>query len=367
MDLFMSIIDNKLNEKPKWIEILKSDPRKDLINCDEPFTIYKTLTNLLGIDKNSEEAKKQKELIKKDKRIIELVNRIPDWEKYPVTGHNKSDFSPSLINLLFDMGIEKGDINKIDLELEKMLLHQDTNGRFNSFCENFNKKTKDKDNFWSNTLCDSHIIILTLIRGGYIKNPKVKKGILKIIDDYKETSMGKAWKCEPDSITKWRGPGKKDDPCPMVTLEALKVFSYLSQKDRPDDLYMALNTMLYLWKRRKDSTPYMMGHGRNFRKFKTPIFWYNIGWFMDTLSRYPEIHEEKEYIELTAILAGINTNEEGKVVLKSTYRDFKNFSFGQKKEWSPFQTYYLCNILKKSEKIIDKAKKIDISYYLENQ
>lgn len=356
-----------MTKKPKWLNLLKSDPREDLLNCDEPFTRYKTLIDLLEIDKKDKNVLKAKTLIKKDSRIINLVNKIADWEKYIVTGHQKWDYPPSLINLLFDMGVEAKDFEHIDTQLKKMLKHQNENGRFESHFKMMYGKSKAKEAIWGTSLCDSHSILLVLIRGGYKDTPEVKKCIERLKEDYKDTSLGKAWKCESHIPSKWRGPGRKDDPCPMVTLEALKIFSYLSKKERPEDLKEALNTMLGIWNKRKEVTPYMMGHGRRFRKFKAPLFWYNIGWYMDTLSYYPEIFDENAYIELLAILAGVNSNEDGKVVLKSIYRNFADFSFGQKKLWSPWQTYYLSSILKRSEKIVDKAIKVNIDYFLKNQ
>ena len=73
----------------------------------------------------------------------------------------------------------------------------------------------------------------------------------------------------------FRGPGRKADVCPQVTLEALRAFSYLPPDDRPAEIVERGASSLRVWRERGTSKPYMFGHGRQFKRGKWPATWYS--------------------------------------------------------------------------------------------
>ncbi|MDF1538744.1 MAG: hypothetical protein P1Q69_07565, partial [Candidatus Thorarchaeota archaeon] len=140
--------------------------------------------------------------------------------------------------------------------------------------------------------------------------------------------------------------GKKDDLCPQVTLEALRLFSLLPESERPMEVIAAGKTLLGCWDRRKTERPYIFGQGTQFKKLRPPFFWYNIGEVLDTTSRYPELVRDESFQEMLSLVVE-KADQKGRFTPESIYRDFKNWSFGQKYEWSPWTTLYLCRILKR--------------------
>ena len=137
----------------------------------------------------------------------------------------------------------------------------------------------------------------------------------------------------------------KDDICPQVTLEALRVFSHLPEEKHPNELMDAGRALLKCYEI-KEHRPYMFGHGTRFKKLRPPFFWYNIGEVLDATSRYSELVEESAFQDMISIVTA-KADEKGAFVPESIYTSFKGWSFGQKKEWSPWMTFYICRILKR--------------------
>lgn len=330
-----------LKKRPNWIKYLPADPRKELLLSEEPFTVYCTLIDLLEIPKAQSIVEKTRESVLTDDRIKELVQCLPeDWANYLVKGHQKADYPPSILLLLFDFGITKKDFPKIERLLNQMLALQDEEGRFQSLA----MFPRSKPVIGSSP-CDTHIITETLILGGYEQTNELQKAIEFIQQQLKETSQGLAWKCEPNSKSKARGPGRKDDICPQVTLEALRLFSHLPKKKRPVELVEAGKTLLRCYET-KDHRPYMFGHGSRFKKLRPPFFWYNIGEVLDTTSCYSELIQEPAFQDMLSIVTA-KADDKGRFIPESIYTSFKRWSFGQKKEWSPWMTFYISRILKR--------------------
>ena len=330
-----------LESKPKWITHLPSDPRDMLLQSEESFTVFRTLIDVLDFSQSHHIVKQVKELVLADEKVQHLVESLPsDWASYLVKGHQKADYPPSVLLLLLDFGLTKNDFPQIERLLTQMLELQDENGRFQSLAM-FPRSPP----VIGSSLCDTHIITETLILGGYDSTEEVRKAIKFIADQLKETSQGIGWKCEPNSESKARGPGRKDDICPQVTLEALRVFSHVPTKDRSKELLDAGRTLLRCYEQ-SEHRPYMFGHGSRFKKLRPPFFWYEIGSVLDAASRYTELTREKSFNKmLDLVIAKADGN--GRFTPESVYLDFKDWSFGQKKVWSPWLTLYICRILKR--------------------
>jgi hypothetical protein len=330
-----------LKSQPAWITYLPSDPRNSLLQSEESFTVLRTLVDLLDFPLSHQLVKQVKEMVLADETIQNLVQSLPpDWASYLVKGHQKADYPPSVLLLLFDFGITKSDFPYIEKLLDQMLKLQDEDGRFQSLAMFPRSKP-----VIGSSLCDTHIIAETLILGGYARTEEIRKATTFIANQIRETSQGIAWKCEPNSGSKARGPGRKDDICPQATLEALKVFSHIPRRDHPKELVDAGRTLLRCYEH-SDHRPYMFGHGTRFRKLRPPFFWYDIGSVLDATSRYSELTKEQSFKDMLSLVVA-KADENGTYTPESVYLDFKKWSFGQKKEWSPWLTLYICRILKR--------------------
>lgn len=169
--------------------------------------------------------------------------------------------------------------------------------------------------------------------------------------DLTDLAQGLAWPCRPDPVNGFRGPGRKADFCPLVTLQALRAFSYVPEEERPSWLPDVARVSLRAWRERGTEKPYMFGHGRQFKRVKWPATWYNALTVLDALGRYPELWsptrgfadsltaDVRVLAEIAACLIAYNVDPAtGTVRPRSCYQGFEEFSFGQKKRPSPYAT-----------------------------
>ncbi|MCW4050581.1 MAG: hypothetical protein NWE89_12695 [Candidatus Bathyarchaeota archaeon] len=87
----------------------------------------------------------------------------------------------------------------------------------------------------------------------------------------------------------------------------------------------------------------MFGIGTTFKRLKYPNFWYDILHVVDVLSRYPYAVEQPAFKEMWNIISG-KQNREGSFTPESIYKAWSGWSFGQKKQPSPWMTYKIWRI-----------------------
>ncbi|HYF91874.1 MAG TPA: hypothetical protein VD969_06485 [Symbiobacteriaceae bacterium] len=353
-----------------WVSLLAADPKPWLLASDEPAARWITLTQLLGRSADDPQVVGARAAVLEDPLTRELIGRLPDWEvDNEVSGHSSPKFAPNLLNLLADMGLQGGDDPRVDAVLQQMLRHQDAAGRFAAYSRSGHGNTgRLPEPVWGTTLCDTHAITDVLVRFGLGADERTRSALRCMAEDRIATAQGEAWPCIPHSVTGFRGPGRKADFCPMVTVEALRAFAWLPDSVRPPGLHASARTALRAWRVRSEEKPYMMGHGYQFKVIKWPAFWYNIFWMLDTLGRYPELWSEpgaapedrQALAEMCACLIAYNFNGDGQVVPQSCYKGFEAFSFGQKKQPSPFATATLAAVLARFDALTEEIRAVDI-------
>ncbi len=356
---------NLLEEKATWTKLLPADPRKYLLNSTESFTIYRTLTNLLDLNLDHPEVIRSHNIVLKDPLVQYLLDNLSIWDKDLVKGHNRADYLPNQLWLLLDWGIMPRDDERMKNAFESILSRQDEEtGQFLAYSEALDRKTKIKSPMWSSALCDHNLIVSILLLAGYKNDKRLNKGILRMNELLTETAQGWGWKCVPWLHINRRGPGRVNDICPMVVIDALRGYWMLQEKEKPEHLIEAGKSLLNCWVNRSKHKPYMFGHGKNFRLPRAPFFWYNIGTLLDACRHYSELIKTNAYRELIAISL-LEFPPDGQFIPKSIYQYFNQYSFGQKKEASPWMTFFLSRIYKQTLEvdpdILTFVKKVDAS------
>jgi hypothetical protein len=356
-------IEGKIHEKVDWIEVLPSDPRRFLLDSGESFTVYRTLTDLFDLPLDHPDVIRAKNDMLKDPLVNYLLDNLSDWEKDLVKAHSKADYLPNQLWLLLDWGVKPEDDKRMQNALDKMLSHQDEDtGQFLAYIEAYDRKTKTKYPMWSSALCDHNIIVSVLLLAGLEEEERVQLGLKRMNDLLMDTSQGMGWKCEPWLYYKRRGPGRVNDVCPMIVADALRGYWVIPEENWPDGLIKAGKTLLNCWSNRSEEKPYMFGHGKKFRLPRAPFFWYNIGTVLDAARHYPSLITTQSFRELAAISL-LEFTSQGVFIPKTVYLYFKNYSFGQKKEPSPWMTLFLSRIYKNAvdsdPEFIDIVKNIE--------
>jgi hypothetical protein len=134
------------------------------------------------------------------------------------------------LNLLADMGVGAGDDSRVERLLDSFLDHQDPGGRFTAF----GTSRASSMSVWGSLLCDTHAITEVLVRFGRVHHSAVTQALRTMAADRGDTTQGLAWPCVPHSVSGFRGPGRKTDFCPQVTLEALRTLARLPEHQRSE-------------------------------------------------------------------------------------------------------------------------------------
>jgi hypothetical protein len=142
----------------------------------------------------------------------------------------------------------------------------------------------------------------------------------------------------------------------------------LPKNQRPKELLEVARVSLRAWRMRGEEKPYMFGHGLHFKSVKWPTFWYDLHLILDTLGRYPElwqgkharVEDKRALAELVACLIAYNFGSTGRVTPHSCYRGFEAFSFGQKKQPSPFATARLAALIRRFDELSEDIQKVEV-------
>lgn len=356
--------------------VIGADPVPSLLAADEPAACWVTLRHVLGRPEDDADVRKARREVLADAGVQDLLERIPDWEVADkVGGHDSPRYAPNLLHLLADMGVRGDDDGRFDDLLDAFARHED-GGRFACFTQ----WRQMPGPVWCTLPCDTHIIADIMVRCGRAGQAPVRRSLVRILDDLTETTQGPGWKCIPDPVVRFRGPGRVADVCPLATLEALRLFARLVKQpagataadtDAARRVTPAVRTVLGVWRDRGAHKPYMFGHGRSFKTVKWPTTWYSVALVLDTVGRYPQVwspaspvateEDRRSVAELAACLIAYNVALDGSVTPRSCYKGFERFSFGQKRRPSPFAAARLLAILKPFEELADEIAAVDVA------
>ncbi|WP_428266376.1 hypothetical protein [Haliangium sp.] len=338
------------SKRDAWLSLLAGDPRPALLASDEPFARFVTMTAVLGTSEQDPEVRATRQAVVADPQVRALVEGLPGWESgFSFSGHNSPGFPPNILRLLYGMGVRAGDFPAIERMLDHMLRHQADDGRYltpsGTTCKN--------GAGWASLPCDHFAILEVLLLFGREDAPGIDQGLARVRDTFADTSQGPGWHCIPDPVAKWRGPGRKNDACLQVTVEALRLFALVPAAKRPKKLVGAGRTLLQAWRRRREEKPYMFGHGRRFVAGKWPPTWYDASAVLEALARFPTIwkgksasvEDRQSCAEIVRALAD-TLGPDGMVTPSSCFKGFEGYSFGQKKRPSPWATARVCALLR---------------------
>jgi hypothetical protein len=297
--------------------------------------------------------------------VRELLDRLPDWEEpQDVSGHDAPGFAPNLVDLLLDLGVDPRDDVRLEALAATMPAHADEEGRFTSLMAPRGRGEPR----WSGLHCDAFAIAGTLVRLGCGDDERVRRALDRMAADAGETAQGHAWPCRPDPATGFRGPGRKADFCPMLVVEALRLWGRLPEGRRPAGLLESARVLLRAWRARGAEKPYMFGHGRQFKTVKWPPTWYGAYTVLDAVGRHPALWtgpkadpaDRRALAELVACLIAYNVAPDGMVTPLSARRGFEAFTFGQKKASSAWATARLCTVVRRFEELAADIAAVDV-------
>jgi hypothetical protein len=305
---------------------------------------YRTRLDLLGQAEGDPEVKAAREAMLAEARVKNLVAELAEWPGTVISSHKSAGQPFHKLTFLADLGLRAGDPG-MDRILELILAHQSAEGPF-QLCSNipthFGGSGQDT---WAWALCDAPLILYALAGFGLGGRPEVRAAAEYLAG----LVRANGWPCAVSrELGKFRGPGRKEDPCPFANLAMLKALSGMeAYRDSPAS-HTGTETILSLWKESQSKHPYMFYMGTDFRKLKMPFIWYDLLHVLDVLSRYAWVRKDERFLDMLAILKS-KADPLGRFTGESVWTAWKDWEFGQKKTPSRWLTLMAWRIMGRAE------------------
>jgi len=315
-------------------------PQKDhLRNASEPWVKMRTLLDIDGLQEHHPKVLDATQETLEDPLIRSLIDELKDWPGKVLNSHKSAGQHYHKLSFLADIGLTKND-EGISLILDQLMKHKSEEGLYTlptNIPVHFGGSGETE---WAWALCDAPILLYCCAKMGYASHPDVLKGkqyLLSLIQD-------QGWPCKVSTnLGKFRGPGKKEDPCPYVNLIMLKLLSvYKDELDIPQTR-KACETLLHLWDTSLEKHPYMFYMGTDFRKLKVPFIWYDLLHVVDVLSNYPFVYGDSRFLEMVNhINSKADVNQS--YTPESEWMAWKSNGFANKKQVSSWLTFIVVRI-----------------------
>jgi len=279
-----------------------------------------------------------------DPKIRGCLSDVADYHSILVTNHKNPDLPIHKLLFLLNIGFDTN-VPEIQTAIDKIMKYKDENGVYQSLTnipKHFGGSGEDSLGW---CLCDAPLLLLALIQVGVEYEKHIKQGVDYLVGFHKD----RGFPCTVSKeFGKFRGPGRKDDPCPYASLIMLKLLCAIPEyRDSEVAVHTAIN-LLELWENSLERHPYMFYMGTDFRKLKAPAMWYDIVSVTDVLSHMEAVKTDARFLEMLSIIKG-KQDKNGLFTPEAVYQKCKNWDFGQKKVPSPYLTYLCCQITVRAE------------------
>jgi hypothetical protein len=310
----------------------------------EPWIVYRTRRDLLDQEEADPQVQAARKSMLENARVRDLVSGLAGWPGTVIASHKSAGQPFHRLNFLADLGFVLNDPG-VQTFVGRILEHQSPEGPFQlpiNIPNHFGGTGEDR---WAWALCDAPLLVYALEKLGLANESRIKKAIEYLTGLVRENG----WPCVVSrELGKFRGPGRKDDPCPYATLAMLKALSVNDEYRDSPACHTGAETLLRIWTESKSQHPYMFFMGTDFRKLKVPFIWYDILHVLEVLTRFPWLKNDPRLLEMLAIVKA-KADQQGRFTLESIWTAWKDWDFGQKKNPSRWLTLQAWIIMKSVE------------------
>ncbi len=345
---------------------MNNDLTQWLLESDEPWTHYRTLVDLLDRPKDDPEVQAARAEMLAHPQVQALIAEAATWPGYVLKRHNDASHPIYKFSTLADFGVRADDPG-MDKVVEAVMAHQSPEGAFQSLVNITKAFGGTGEDMWTWMLCDAPTLLYallamgpsTLLRTGlgddelrpepfdFAQDAPPEGHVQRAVDHLVGLVDENGWRCvAAPELGKFKGPGRRADPCPIVNVFALKALAQVPELLDSPATRTGADMLLGHWERRTERRIYMFGIGTNFRKLKYPFIWYDILHVTDVLSRFPFVHADPRFQEMVETITA-QADGEGRYTASSMYRAWKGWSFADKKKPSPWLTFLVLRVLKR--------------------
>lgn len=315
----------------------------DWLLSGEPWVIYRTRLDLLGQPETDPQVQAARQAMLAHPLVQGLVSELSAWPGPPVSSHKSAGQLLHKLAFLADLGL-KADDPGMPPVIAAILAHQSAQGPFQmlgNISPSYGGSGKDQFG-WA--LCDAPTVVYSLVCFGLGAEPAVQRAVSHLAGLVRQNG----WPCAVSpELGKWRGPGKKEDPCPYANLIMLKLLARLPEYHDSPPTRAGAETALSLWEHSQEQHPYIFYMGTDFRKLKAPLIWYDILHLAEVLTRFDWLHNDPRLLELLTLIHA-KADSLARFTPESIYQPWKAYDFGQKKVPSRWLTLLCWRVLSRT-------------------
>ena len=321
---------------------MADDPIPWLMESEEPWTRNRTLVDLLDRPKHDADVKAARAQMLAHPQVEELIAQAVTWPGPALKRHNDASHPLYALSTLADFGLRADDLQMAEA-VAAVLDHQSPEGAFQTLVNVSKSFGGTGEDSWSWMLCDAPTLLYALLAMGLGEDERVRRAVSHLSGLVENNG----WRCVvAPQLGKFRGPGRKADPCPIVNLYALKALAQIPDLLDGPAAQTGAEMLFWHWEHQRERKIYMFGIGSDFRKLKYPFVWYDILHVVDVLSRLPFVRSDKRLGEMVHTITD-QADDQGRYTPTSMYRAWKGWPFADKKTPSPWLTFLVLRIVKR--------------------
>jgi hypothetical protein len=298
-----------------------------------PWVQYRTRFDLLSQSESEAEVRAARQAMLADPQVQGLLAELAEWPGEVLASHKSAGLHMHKLAFVADLGLQANDPG-VDKIIARIFEHQSAEGPFQmpmNISESYGGSGKD---MWAWALCDAPVTLYGLLKLGLCNDPRVLKSAEYLMGLVRDNG----WPCAVSpELGKWRGPGRKDDPCPYANLVMLKALAQTEWRDSPAT-HAGAEAVLSLWSKSQERHPYMFYMGNDFCKLKAPLIWYDLLHVLVVLTQFPFVKGDPRLEEMLDLLAS-KADPQGRYTPESIWKAWSGWDFGQKKEPSRWLTF----------------------------
>lgn len=311
----------------------------------EPWVEYHARVDLLGQHENDISVQAARQAMLADTRVQMLLGELAYWPGEPIANHKAAGLLLHKLTFLADLGMRADDPG-VQPIINRLLAHRSATGPLQVLVNlpiHFGGTGEDQ---WAWLLCDTPLVAYALVQFGLGEAIEVQTALHHLIGLVRQNG----WPCAASiEISRFHGPGRRDDPCPFANLAMLKLLAVAQSWNNNLAARTGAETLLNLWSESKNRHPYLFKMGTDFRKLKAPFIWYDLLHVLDVLTRFPWLHDDPRLLEMLAQLRS-KADAQGRYTPESIWTAWKDggvdgWDFAQKKTPSRWLTLLAWRIL----------------------
>jgi len=313
-----------------------------LLSEGAPWVRYRTLVDLLDRSQDDPEVIAARQAMLEHPAVQALIAEAATWPGYPLKRHNDAKHPLHKLAVLADFGLWAEDPS-MDKAIAAVMVHQSPEGAFQTVTLVPKAFGGTGEDMWAWMLCDAPTLLYALLGFGLGDDERVQAAVEHLTSLVRDNG----WPCaaSPD-LGKFRGPGRKADPCPIVNVYALKALSQVPELLDSPATRAGVEMLLWHWEHQAERKIYLFGIGTTFRKLKYPFIWYDILHVTDVLSRFPFARRDPRLREMAEVILS-KQDDQGRFRPESVWMAWKRWEFGQKKAPSPWITLLALRVTKR--------------------